>query len=133
MKKNRFDERSVMELFGDLISERSSQGEQVSFEVFYQGVNKPKIWFRFGIVNPNKTNFSPYEEVTDWLPPHFNWSRSDDRPDTIQSDQFTSWRDLIESPIGISQELQGIANAGGRNFRYTVLNEDPSLEKVANE
>lgn len=127
MIKNRYDNRLWSEIVGDLVTERTSQGDSIKLYIKYNGEKKPSVWLEFFTYDPEKSHFSKVEEITDWLDDKPYSDIIDDatgKPVSIEARQgFSDWAGYVDALFGPT--VQSIVKSGGRGFSYEVVKDGP--------
>lgn len=120
MTKNRFDNRTWVEIVGDLVSARTSQGDSIKLVVKYNGSKKPNVWLEFSTYDSEKKYLPNIEEITDWVDATPYYEIMDDstgKPipgDTRRGS--SSWDEYINVRFG--PLVKSIVESGGRVFSY---------------
>lgn len=123
MIKHRFDTRTWVEIVGDLVISRSSQGDGVKLLVKFNGSNKPSVWLEFTTFDPDKRKLDSKEEITSWIDDSPYYQIMDDSSGKpiagdIQRGSST-WREYVDVRFG--PLVQSIVKSGGRNFSYEEI------------
>lgn len=127
MKKNKTDVRSLLDVVAELVSERTSYGDQIDLTVTMRGQNRPNILLTFRTTSETMAQYNNTEEdLSDWV---------DDKPYYIPIDDvtgqeiageyrrgFDTWEEYIDKDLG--PKIQGIIKAGGRLFSYKIAKGD---------
>lgn len=123
MKKNRFDQRTWAEIVGNLVTERTSQGDSIKMLIKYNGSEKPSVWLQFATYDPDKKGLANIEEITDWLDSSYSYDLIDDSTGKPAVGEYrrgySSWQEYIDILLGPT--VQQISKSGGRNFTYEVI------------
>ncbi len=125
MRKGKFDTRTWHEIVGDLIIERTSQGDTIELIIKYNGTSKPNVTLKFHSMDPDKQSYNKEEEISDWLPSVPYYDLIDDTTGKPLEGElrrgFSDWRTYMTDAHGMGPEIQRITKTGGRIFTYQEI------------
>lgn len=125
MVRSIFDGKGILEVVGDLVSERTDPGDSIRLLIKYRGQEKPLIVLEFNSYNPDKSKLARKEDLTYLLPAKPYYDVIDPSTGRAYTDAvrqgYEDWRQLVNNPNGLGPAIQKICKAGGRNFSYEDL------------
>lgn len=112
--------KTINEVVNDLISERTSPGDEITLSVTYEGLSKrPKMVLEFRTNDPDKRRFPSTEDISAYVPA---WDEpetyGDGTPKESQSHRFSSWRELVSDTYGLKGLIESVARAQGVRFNF---------------
>ena len=114
MKRNIYDTRPLVEVFNEMITMNTDQGDKVVFHIDYNGT-RPKLVAEFHSFSKNGGR-PVQEDLSDWLPETPFFYRVDGTGERIENmpSGHTNWKDFFYDPLGIFKTLIDIVKCGGR-------------------